>query len=68
MKVVNVEIPIYAETTEEAEMFRAAWVAFANELRNYGCLVTGEKLTKALPQWNSNILVKNRIVEHFKAQ
>ena len=66
MKIHNIEIPIYAETPEEVEAFRNSWVAFVNELRGYNCLVTADRIAQVIPQWKANILIKNRIVEHFK--
>lgn len=66
MKVLNVTIPVYGETEEEATAMRQAWVNFANGLLAHGCVVSATKTTEALRMWDKNILVKNAITKHYK--
>lgn len=66
MKVFNVEIPIYAESEAEAAELRQTIVWFINLHRSNNRAVTAKKVSDAIKQWDKNILVKNRIINHFK--
>ena len=66
MKVYQLSTPIYAENESEVVELRNAIVAFINEHRQHGRAVSARKVTEAIRNWDSNILVKNRIINHFK--
>ena len=66
MKVYQLSTPIYAESESEVVELRNAIVAFINEHRQHGRAVSARKVTEAIRNWDSNILVKNRIINHFK--
>lgn len=66
MKVFDVNIPIYAETEGEVAELRQTIVWFINLHREHNRAVTAKKVSDAIKQWDKNILVKNRIINHFK--
>lgn len=66
MKVFNIDIPIYAETEGEAAELRQTIVWFINLHRNNNRAVTARKVSEAIKAWDSNFLVKRKIIEHFK--
>ena len=66
MKVFNVDIPIYAETENEVQELRQTIVWFINLHRNNNRAVTARKVSDAIKAWDSNFLVKRKIIEHFK--
>ena len=66
MKVYQLNTPIYAESESEVMELRNAIVAFINEHRKHGRAVSARKVTEAIRTWDSNIIVKNRIINHFK--
>ena len=66
MKVYELQTPIYAESESEVVELRNAIVAFINEHRQHGRAVSARKVTEAIRNWDSNIIVKNRIINHFK--
>ena len=66
MKVYQLSTPIYAENESEVVELRNAIVAFINEHRQHGRAVSARKVTEAIRNWDSNITVKNRIINHFK--
>lgn len=66
MKVYQLQTPIYAESENEVVELRNAIVAFINEHRQHGRAVSARKVTEAIRNWDSNIIVKNRIINHFK--
>lgn len=66
MKVYQLQTPIYAESESEVVELRNAIVAFINEHRQHGRAVSARKVTEAIRNWDSNIIVKNRIINYFK--
>ena len=66
MKVYQLNTPIYAESESEVMELRNAIVAFINDHRKHGRAVSARKVTEAIRNWDSNIIVKNRIINHFK--
>lgn len=66
MKVFSVDIPIYAESENEVAELRQTLVWFINLHRSNGRAVTAKKVSDAVKKWDSNFLVKRRIIEHFK--
>ncbi len=66
MRVLNVTIPVYGESEEEATVMRQAWVDFANGLRSHGCVASATKTAEALRMWDKNVIVRNAITKHYK--
>lgn len=66
MKVFDVNIPIYAETEGEVQELRQVIVWFINLHRDHNRAVTAKKVSDAIKAWDSNFLVKRKIIEHFK--
>jgi len=61
-----INFEIYAHSPQEAEDARMAIIAFIGLHAQQGRAVTGEKIAKALANWDSNPFVKNKIIEYFK--
>jgi len=66
LKGFPITFQLYAHSEEEAEEARMAIVAFIGQLRQYGRAVTGKKVAQAVANWDSNPIVKNQILKHFK--
>lgn len=66
LKGYSITFQLYAHSEEEAEEARMAIVAFIGQLRQYGRAVTGKKVAQAVVNWDSNPIVKNQILKHFK--
>ena len=66
MEIMQITIPVYAESKDEADGMRSAWVDFSNQLRSKGCVVTAAKTSEALKAWNTNALVRAGILKHYK--
>jgi hypothetical protein len=66
MQVFNVNIPIYAESENEVAELRQTIVWFINLHRANGRAVSARKVSAAIKSWDSNFLVKKKIIDHFK--
>lgn len=66
MKVFPITIKIYATDEQEAERARQALGGFVDQMGGMGIMVTGDKIAQAVPRWDSNPIVKNQIIKHFK--
>lgn len=66
MKGYEIKFYIYAESQEEADEARKAIVDFIGEHAQQGRAVTGRKIVEALSHWKDNVIVRNRIINHFK--
>lgn len=64
--VYPISFEIYAHSPQEAEDARMAIIAFIGLHARQGRAVTGEKIAKAIANWEKNPIVRNRIVEYFK--
>ena len=64
--VYPISFEIYAHSPQEAEDARMAIIAFIGLHARQGRAVTGEKIAKAIANWEKNQIVRNRIVEYFK--
>ena len=64
--VYAINFEIYAHSPQEAEDARMAIIAFIGLHAQQGRAVTGEKIAKALANWDQNQFVKNKIIEYFK--
>lgn len=66
MKAIDINFQIYAEDENEVAELRQTIIWFINLHRANGRAVTAHKVSEAIKQWDSNFLVKNRIINHFK--
>jgi len=66
MNVYPITIKIYANDEQEAQRAQQALGQFVNDLGAIGIAVTGDKIADIVPRWQSNVLVKNQIINHFK--
>lgn len=67
MKGYEIKFNIYAENEQEAEDARKAIIGFISEHAQQGRAVTGRKIVEAIAHWKDNIIVRNRINNHFKS-
>lgn len=65
-KVVKIEFNIWANSDEEADDLKKEICAFINFHGQQGRKVTASKLVEALRRWQSNPLVKQSIINHFR--
>lgn len=61
MNVYHITIPIYAETSQEAQQAQDALFGFVNGYRERNVAVTGSKVASALKKLESNPFVKAQI-------
>ena len=66
MQVFELKTPIYAEDENEVAELRQTLIWFINLHRSNNRAVTARKVSDAIKQWDSNFLVKQRIINHFK--
>ena len=67
MKGFPIQFNIYAENAGEAQEAQQAFISFINFHAQHGRAVTAKKLTAALNNWQSNPLVRSRIINYFKS-
>lgn len=66
MKALDIRFQIYAEDENEVAELRQTIIWFINLHRANGRAVTAKKVSEAIKRWDKNIIVRNRIIEHFK--
>ena len=66
MKGYEIKFNIYAENEQEVEKARKAIVCFIAEHAQQGRAVTGKKIADAVCHWKDNVIVRNKIINHFK--
>lgn len=66
MQAFDINFQIYANDVNEVAELRQTIIWFINLHRASGRAVTARKVSEAIKKWDSNFLVKNRIIEHFK--
>lgn len=64
--VFPITVNIYAEDEQEAQMAQKALGQFVNDMGRMGIAVTGRKIAEAVPKWNQNPLVRQKVISHFK--
>ena len=64
--VYPISFEIYAHSPQEAEEARMAIIAFIGIHARQGRAVTGEKIAKAISNWEKNPIVRSKIIEYFK--
>jgi len=57
---------VYARNEQEVERLRMAIIAFIGIHARQGRAVTGEKIAKAISNWDNNPIVRNKIIDYFK--
>ena len=65
-KIVNISFNVWANDEKEAEELKAAVCNFIDWFGQRGIKVTASKLSAAINRWQSNVLVKNSVINHFK--
>ena len=66
MKGYPLTVNVYAENEAEVAEARAAIVEFIDAHAREGRAVSANKIAKAVRSWQSNPLVRNRIIDFFK--
>ena len=66
MKAFDIQFQIYAEDENEVAELRQTIIWFINLHRANGRAVTARKVSDAIKRWDKNVIVRNRIIEHFK--
>ena len=66
MKALDINFQIYAEDENEVAELRQTIIWFINLHRANGRAVTARKVSDAIKRWDKNVIVRNRIIEHFK--
>jgi hypothetical protein len=61
----EIKFQIYAENEAEAEEARKAIVGFINQHAMSGRAVSATKIVNAVSKWDSNPLIKSKIIEYF---
>ena len=64
--VYPISFEIYAQSPQEAEEARMAIIAFIGLHARQGRAVTGEKIAKAICNWDKNPIIKNKIIDYFE--
>lgn len=65
-KIVNISFNVWANSEEEAKELRQSIYDFIDWFGQRGIKVSASKLNEAISRWQSNALVKNSIIKHFK--
>ena len=66
MKGYEIRFHIYANSEEEAKRAENAIKMFISQHAMAGRAVTGDKVADALPKWERNPIVRNKIINYFK--
>lgn len=56
---------IWANNQEEVDEMRQAFIDFIEEHGKQKRFVSAAKVTEAIRNWKNNVLVRNKIIEHF---
>lgn len=65
-KIVNISFNVWANSEEEAKELHNSICEFIDWFGQRGIKVSASKLNEAISRWQSNALVKNSIIKHFK--
>lgn len=65
-KIVNISFNVWANSKEEGAALRKSICEFIDWFGQRGVKVSASKLNEAISKWQSNALVKNSIIKHFK--
>ena len=64
--VYPISFEIYAHSPQEAENARMAIIAFIGLHARQGRAVTGEKIAKAVANWDKNPIVRSKVIQYFE--
>jgi len=64
--VYPISFEIYAHSPQEAEDARMAIIAFIGLHAMQGRAVTGEKIAKAVANWDKNPIVRSKVIRYFE--
>lgn len=64
--VYPISFEIYAHSPQEAEDARMAIIAFIGLHARQGRAVTGEKIAKAVANWDKNPIVRSKVIQYFE--
>lgn len=65
MRLYSVQIPVYADSEEDAQRAANALATFVSEVKEQGRAVTARGVNEAVGKWQRNAIVKNEILKHF---
>ena len=65
LKGFPLQVNIYAHSEEEVEECRKAIISFIGLHASQSRAVTAKKIANALSRWDSNPIVKNKIIQYF---
>ena len=65
LKGYSVSFNIYAENESEVEEMRLAIVSFIGLHASQCRAVTAKKVAQAISNWDSNPIVKNKVIQYF---
>ena len=65
-KIVKMEFNIWANNDKDGEVLKHSICKFIDDLGQMGIKVSASKVSEAIDKWQSNILVKRSIINHFK--
>lgn len=57
---------IWANSQQEVDEMRKAFIDFIEEHGRQGRYVTANKVTAGIRKWKENAIVKNKIIKHFE--
>lgn len=66
MKALDINFQIYADNENEVAELRQTIIWFINLHRANGRAVTARKVSDAIKHWDSNFIVKQKIINHFR--
>ena len=64
--VYPISFEIYAHSPQEAEDARMAIIAFIGLHARQGRAVTGEKIARAVANWDRNPIVRSKVIQYFE--
>ena len=64
--VYPISFEIYAHSPQEAEDARMAIIAFIGLHARQGRAITGEKIAKAVANWDKNPIVRSKVIQYFQ--
>lgn len=64
--VYPISFEIYAHSQQEAEDARMAIIAFIGLHARQGRAITGEKIAKAVANWDKNPIVRSKVIQYFQ--
>lgn len=65
MKGFEIKFNIYANNESEVEKARMAIIEFISQNAHEGRAVSANKIAEIIPQWQSNPLIRQKIINYF---